>query len=52
METPSLYVQKGGAVLSGTMSHVIKSDLRKTHSQRGGARMLIIGKSTKAVEIC
>ena len=52
METASLYIHKVGVVLSGTMSHMIMSDEWKLHKQRVGARILIEGKSTKAVEIC
>ena len=37
-------------VLSGTVSHMIISDARKTGAQRGRVRMLIKGKSTNAVE--
>ena len=41
--------QKVGEVLSGTMSHVTMSDAKKLHAQRVGARILIKGKSSKAV---
>ena len=41
-----------GEVLSGTMSHVTMSDARKAPCAKGRARILIKGKSTKAVEIC
>ena len=41
METASLYVQKVGVVLPGTMSHVIVSDTKKLYLQRGEAKMLI-----------
>ena len=52
METASLFIQKVGLVLSGTLSHVTMSDTRKLHMLRVGARILIKGKSTKAVEMC
>ena len=53
METVSLFIQKVGVVLSGTMSHVTVSDARKAPRLiRVGARILIKGKSTKAVEMC
>ena len=35
METASLYTQKVGVVLSGTMSQVIMSDLRKAPHIKG-----------------
>ena len=35
METTSLFIQKGGVVLSGTMSHVIVSDTRKAPLAKG-----------------
>ena len=44
METASLFIQKVGVVLSGTMSHVIVSDVRKAPCAKG--------QSTKAVEMC
>ena len=50
METASLFIQKVGVVLSGTMSHVTRSDGEKLHVLRVRARILIKGKSTKAVE--
>ena len=52
METASLFIQKVGVVLSGTMSHVTASDAEKLHTLRVGARIFIKGKSTKAVEMC
>ena len=51
METASLYVQKVGVVLPGTMSHVIISDTRKTPPSKGRGRILFIVKSTKVVEM-
>ena len=44
METASLFLQKVGVVLSGTMSHVIVSDVEKLQALRVGARKLIKGK--------
>ena len=44
METASLYIQKVGVVLSGTMSHMTMSDVEKLHAQRVGARILTKGK--------
>ena len=41
METASLYIQKVGVVLPGTMSHVIISDTRKAPCVKGKVRMLI-----------
>ena len=35
METASLFIQRVGAVLSGTMSHVTKSDVRKAPHTKG-----------------
>ena len=35
METASLFIQKVGVVLSGTMSHVIVSDERKAPCVKG-----------------
>ena len=35
METASLFIQKVGVVLSGTMSHVTTSDARKALSTKG-----------------
>ena len=52
METAPLYVQKVGVVLSGTMCHVIMSEARRAQCAKGRARMLMKGKSTKAVEMC
>jgi hypothetical protein len=49
METASLHKQKEVVVLLGTTSHVILSDMRKTPLSRG---LLIIGKSTEALEMC
>ena len=36
MGTASLFIQKVGVVLSGTMSHVIMSDARKAPCAKGG----------------
>ena len=36
METASLFIQKVGVVLSGTMSHVTVSDARKAPSANKG----------------
>ena len=47
-----LFIQKVGVVLSGTMSHVTVSDAREAPHIRVGARILIKGKSTTAVEMC
>ena len=44
METASLFIQKVGVVLSGTMSHVTVSEVEKLHSIRVGVRILIKGK--------
>ena len=53
METASLFIQKVCVVLSVIASHVTVSDVRKApHALRVGARILIKGKSTKAVEVC
>ena len=52
MDTASLFIQKVGVVLSGTMSHVTRSDGEKLQVLRVRARILIKGKSTKAVEMC
>ena len=49
MEPASLFIQKVGVVLSGKMSHVTASELG---TLRVRARILIKGKSTKAVEKC
>ena len=38
METASLFIQKLGVVLSGTMSHVIVSDARKAPHAKGRAK--------------
>ena len=35
METASLFIQKVGEVLSGTMSHMIVSDTRKAPHAKG-----------------
>ena len=35
METASLYIQKVGVVLSGTMDHVTVSDARKVPQAKG-----------------
>ena len=35
METPSLFIQKVGVVLSGTMSHMTMSDMRKATCAKG-----------------
>ena len=35
METASLFIQKGGVVLSGTMSPVMVSDTRKAPRAKG-----------------
>ena len=35
METASLFIEKVGVVLSGTMSHVITSDARKAPQAKG-----------------
>ena len=35
METALLFIQKVGVVLSGTMSHVIVSDVRKAPCAKG-----------------
>ena len=35
METASLFIQKVGVVLSGTMSHLIVSDARKAPLAKG-----------------
>jgi len=51
METISLFIQKVGRVLSGTMSHVTVSDARKAQQAKGRGKD-IKGKSTKAVEMC
>ena len=49
METASLFIQKVGVVLSGTMSHVIVSKKQeKLCLPRVGARILIKGKSTQS----
>ena len=50
METASLFIQKVGVVLPGTLSHETLSDSKKAPCAKGRARMLIKGKSTKAVE--
>ena len=50
METASLYTQKVSVVLSGTMSQEIESDAKNLQMRRVGVRILIRGKSTKAVE--
>ena len=52
METASLFIHKVGVVLSGSMSHVTVSDAEKLLALRVGARILIKGKSTKALEMC
>ena len=53
METASLFIQKVGVALSGTMSHVTVSDSRKApHTISVEVRIFIKGKSTKAVEMC
>ena len=44
METTSLFIDKVGEVLSGTISHVTMSDVRKAPCAKG--------QSTKAVEMC
>ena len=44
METASLFIQKVGAVLSGTASQITVSDTEKLHVLRVGARTLIKGK--------
>ena len=44
METVSLFIQKVGAVLSGTVSLVTVSDAEKLHALRVGARILTKGK--------
>ena len=44
METASLFIQKMGVVLSGTMSHVTVSDAEKLYALRVGARILNKGK--------
>ena len=41
METASLFIQKVGVVLSGTLSHMTVSDAEKLHV----ARILIKGKN-------
>ena len=51
MKTASLFIQTVGVVPSGTTSHVTLSDGKKLHTIRVGARILIKGKSTKAVEM-
>ena len=43
METASLFIQKVGVVLSGTMRHMTVSDAEKLHGLRVGARILIKG---------
>ena len=35
MEIASLFIQKVGVVLSGTMGHIIMSDARKTPCPKG-----------------
>ena len=45
MDTASLFIQKEGVVLSGTMSHMTLSDKEKLHTLRVGARILIKGKN-------
>ena len=52
METASLCIQKVGMVLSSTMSQMTICDARKDLMLRVVARILIKGKSTKAVEMC
>ena len=42
METESLFLQKVGVVLSGTMSHVIVSDTRKAPHAKGRGRGRIL----------
>ena len=44
METASLFIQKAGGVLSGTMSHVTMSNEEKLHALRVRVRILIKGK--------
>ena len=43
-------------ILSGTMNHMIIGDMfnekNYIYAQRGGARMLIVGNSTKVIEVC
>ena len=48
METASLFIQRVGVVLSGTMSHVIMSDKEKLLAERVGARILVKGKSPQS----
>ena len=50
METASPFIQKVGVVLSGTASQVTVSEARKAPRTKV-ARILIKGKSTKAVEM-
>ena len=54
METASLFIQKLGVILSGTMSHMIVSDAIKASRSKGiGARILFNGKSTQStLEMC
>ena len=44
MEKASLFIQKVGVVLSGTMCHMTMSDVEKLHALKVGARILIKGK--------
>ena len=40
METASLFIQKVGVVLSGTMSHLIVSDVRKAPRKKGRGKAI------------
>ena len=40
METASLFMQKVGVVLSGTMSYVTASDARKAQSTKGRGEVI------------